>query len=561
MKSAAGRACRANASHALGLTPAGENANPKNAALIRYISEGIDGHARHPSICSFFITQAAYEGDVMAQFSASGSSALPQYQEQTGEHDPNLPAGYSDRLYNEDLAPLKNQTWGAYNIFAFWMSDVHSVGGYVFAGSLFALGLTSWQVLVSLLIGIGFVNVLCNMIAKPSQVAGVPYPVACRATFGVLGANIPAVIRGLIAVAWYGIQTYLASSALVIVVLKFVPSLMPYADVHKYGFVGLSAIGWAGFMLLWVLQAVVFWRGMEMIKKFIDFAGPAVYVVMFILAGYMVWRAGIKNIGLNLGGVKYHGMEVIPVMITAISLVVSYFSGPMLNFGDFSRYGKSFRSVKRGNFWGLPVNFLAFSLVTVITTAATLPVFGQLITDPVETVGRIDHPSAVILGALTFTIATIGINIVANFVSPAFDFSNVAPKLISWRMGGMMAAVASIFITPWNLFNNPAVIHYTLDILGSFIGPLYGVLILDFYLVKRGKLVVDDLYTVSEEGKYWYTKGVNRRAVMALLPAAVIAILCVMLPSLEGAANFSWFIGAGLGAVFYYFLADRKQQH
>jgi NCS1 family nucleobase:cation symporter-1 len=164
----------------------------------------------------------------------------------------------------------------------------------------------------------------------------------------------------------------------------------------------------------------------------------------------------------------------------------------MLNFGDFSRYCKSFRSVKRGNFWGLPVNFLAFSLVTVITTAATLPVFGQLITDPVETVGRIDHPTAVILGALTFTIATIGINIVANFVSPAFDFSNVAPKLISWRMGGMMAATASIFITPWNLFNNPAVIHYTLDILGSFIGPLYGVLILDFYLVKRGKLVVDD---------------------------------------------------------------------
>ncbi|KIG10449.1 permease for cytosine/purines uracil thiamine allantoin [Burkholderia sp. MR1] len=500
----------------------------------------------------------------MAQFSATpGSSALPpyenQYDGQSPAHETGLPAGYSDRLYNEDLAPLKNQTWGAYNIFAFWMSDVHSVGGYVFAGSLFALGLTSWQVLVSLLIGIGLVNVLCNLIAKPSQVAGVPYPVACRATFGVLGANIPAVIRGLIAVAWYGIQTYLASSALVIVVLKFVPSLMPYADVHRYGFVGLSALGWAGFMLLWVLQAVVFWRGMEMIKKFIDFAGPAVYVVMFLLAGYMVWRAGIHNIGLNLGGVKYHGMEVVPVMITAISLVVSYFSGPMLNFGDFSRYGKSFRSVKRGNFWGLPVNFLAFSLVTVITTAATLPVFGQLITDPVETVGRIDHPTAVILGALTFTIATIGINIVANFVSPAFDFSNVAPRLISWRMGGMLAATASIFITPWNLFNNPAVIHYTLDILGSFIGPLYGVLIIDFYLVKRGTLAVDDLYTTSETGKYWYTKGVNRRAVMALLPAAVIAILCVMLPSLEASANFSWFIGAGLGALFYWMLADRKR--
>lgn len=182
--------------------------------------------------------------------------------------------------------------------------------------------------------------------------------------------------------------------------------------------------------------------------------------------------------------------------------------------------------------------------------------FGELITDPVATVGRIDHPTAVILGALTFTIATIGINIVANFVSPAFDFSNVAPRLISWRAGGMLAAVASIFITPWNLFNNPAVIHYTLDVLGAFIGPLYGVLIADFYLVKRGRLVRDDLYTMSERGAYWYTGGVNRRALAALLPAAVIAVVCVMVPGWEAAANFSWFIGAGLGFAFYRLLVS-----
>lgn len=213
----------------------------------------------------------------MAQFSAApGSPAIPPYADGDATGDVSMPAGYSERLYNKDLAPLRHQTWGAYNIFAFWMSDVHSVGGYVFAGSLFALGLTSWQVLIALLVGIGIVNLLCNMIAKPSQANGVPYPVACRATFGVLGANVPAVIRGLIAVAWYGIQTYLASSALVIVVLKFVPQLLPYADVHRHGFMGLSTLGWCGFMLLWVLQALVFWHGMETIKKFIDFAGPAV---------------------------------------------------------------------------------------------------------------------------------------------------------------------------------------------------------------------------------------------------------------------------------------------
>jgi NCS1 family nucleobase:cation symporter-1 len=179
---------------------------------------------------------------------------------------------YDPRLTNEDLAPLRDQHWSSYNIFAFWMSDVHSVGGYVTAGSLFALGLASWQVLIALLVGITIVYFLCNLVAKPSQMTGVPYPVICRSVFGVLGANIPAIIRGLIAVAWYGIQTFLASAALDIVLVKLFPSLAPYAVVADYGFLGLSALGWGSFMLLWVLQACVFWRGMESIRKFIDSA-------------------------------------------------------------------------------------------------------------------------------------------------------------------------------------------------------------------------------------------------------------------------------------------------
>ncbi|WP_343725427.1 NCS1 family nucleobase:cation symporter-1 [Herbaspirillum huttiense] len=468
-------------------------------------------------------------------------------------------AGADDaRLTNEDLAPLKKQTWGSYNIFAFWMSDVHSVGGYVFAGSLFALGLTSWQVLISLLIGISIVYLLCNLVARPSQAHGVPYPVMSRLSFGVLGANVPAMIRGLIAVAWYGIQTYLASAAFVVVVLKFFPELKPYADVHVHSFAGLSTLGWGGFLLLWVLQALVFWNGMETIKKFIDFAGPAVYVVMFILAGWMIYKAGWQNVGLNLGEIKYSGWAAVSVMITAISLVVSYFSGPMLNFGDFSRYCHTFADVKRGNFWGLPVNFLAFSIVTVVTTSATIAVFGELITDPVETVSRIDSTTAAVIGALTFLTATIGINIVANFVSAAFDFSNLSPSRISWRAGGMIAATASIFITPWNLFGNPEVIHYTLDVLGGFIGPLYGILLSDYYLVKQRQVKVEDLYTMRPEGRYWYTNGVNRDAVKALVLAAAVCVACVMLPQLRKAADFSWFIGAALGAVIYLMFARKR---
>jgi NCS1 family nucleobase:cation symporter-1 len=468
---------------------------------------------------------------------------------------------YDPRLTNEDLAPLRDQHWSSYNIFAFWMSDVHSVGGYVTAGSLFALGLASWQVLIALLVGITIVYFLCNLVAKPSQMTGVPYPVICRSVFGVLGANIPAIIRGLIAVAWYGIQTFLASAALDIVLVKLFPSLAPYAVVADYGFLGLSALGWGSFMLLWVLQACVFWRGMESIRKFIDFCGPAVYVVMFLLCGYLIYKAGWGAIDLNLGDVKYTGFDSVPVMLGAIALVVSYFSGPMLNFGDFSRYGKSFAAVKKGNFLGLPVNFLVFSVLVVVTASLTLPVFGELITDPVTTVARIDSTFAIVLGALTFTIATIGINIVANFISPAFDFSNVSPQRISWRAGGMIAAVGSVLITPWNLYNNPEVIHYTLETLGAFIGPLFGVLLADYYLVHKQKVVIDDLFTMDTTGNYWYSKGYNPAAVIATVIAAVLAMLPVLLGGsvygMHTAAQYSWFIGCGVGLLVYVLLVSR----
>jgi len=424
----------------------------------------------------------------------------------------------------------------------------------------FALGLTSWQVFICLIVGISIVLFFANLVAKPSQRTGVPFPVICRSVFGVVGANIPAIIRGLIAVAWYGIQTYFASSALDILVVRRWPGVAPYGDVAQHGFLGLSALGYVTFAVLWVLQAAVFWTGMDTIRKFIDFCGPAVYVVMFLLCGYLLVQARFK-IKLDLSSEHLSGTAVISTMCAATALVVSYFSGPMLNFGDFSRYGTSFEAVKKGNFWGLPVNFTMFSVLTVLTAAATLPVYGELITDPVRTVGKIDSTFAIVLAPLTFATATIGINIVANFVSPAFDFSHVNPQRISWRTGGMIAAVGSVLITPWNLYKNPETIHYTLDTLGAFIGPLFGVLICHYYLIHRQKVAVDDLFTMDESGVYHYSRGFNPAAVAATAVAAVVAIGRVFVPGINAATDYSWFIGCGLGLGIYYVLARRAGLH
>ena len=437
------------------------------------------------------------------------------------------------------------------------MSDVQTIGGYVTAGSLFALGLASWQVLVALLIGSAIVCALCNLVAKPSQSAGVPYPVMCRSAFGVLGANIPAVIRGLIAVPWFGIQTYLASAALDVVLLKLFPVLLPYASPADYGFLGLPLLGWGSFLLLWSLQICVFWRGMGAIRRFISLCGPAVSAVMILLCGYLISESGWDAIDLDLGGVSRTGLHSIPVLCGAVALVVSYFSGPMLNFGDFSRYAKSFATVRRGNLLGLPINFVIFSVLAVVSTSLTVPLFGELISDPVSMVARTDNVFAIVLSACTLVVATIGINIVANFVGPAFDFSNVAPQYISWRAGGMIAAVSSVLITPWNLYNNPTVIHYTLEVLGALIGPLFGVLVADHYLVRRQVLVVDDLFTLDRRGKYWYRAGINPAALIATVLGAIPAVLSVMV-DVHGVAQYSWFIGCGVALTSHVLLTGWK---
>lgn len=467
---------------------------------------------------------------------------------------------YDPRLTNQDLAPLVKQKWNWYNIFAFWMADVHSVGGYVTAGALFALGLTSWQVFVSLIVGICIVQLFCNLVAKPSQIAGVAYPVVARAAFGVLGANIAAIIRGSIAIAWYGVQTFLAAGSLTIVILKIWPSLGTYAT-SDHTFLGLSYVGYLSFAILWTLQTLVFWRGMEMVRWLCDVSGPLIYIAMILLCVYMMWRAD-WHVSLTLSSQDLSAGQQVTRMLSAVALVVSYFAGPMLNFGDFARYGKSFRQVKKGNFLGLPVNFVAFSVLVVLTASATIPVFGKLMTNPIDTVEAIDSFTAVVLGGFTFVLATVGINIVANFVAPAFDFSNVNPQKISWRTGGMIAACGSVLLTPWNWYNNDEAIFWTLGILGALIGPLFGILIADYYLIRRQVIVVDDLFTLSKGGKYWYSGGYNPAAVWATVVGGVCSIGSVVVPKLTGSItwlpDFSWFVGCAVGFLAYAYFARRR---
>jgi nucleobase:cation symporter-1, NCS1 family len=455
---------------------------------------------------------------------------------------------YSERLYNEDLAPAKERKWGTYSIFALWMSDVHNLGNYTFAAGLFVIGLSAWEVLVSLALGFTIIFIGMNWMGYAGQRTGIPFPVFSRISFGVWGANIPALIRAVIAIAWYGIQTYLAALAINVLLLTLAPGLSPLEDIS---FLGLSALGWISFVSLWFVQLLILTRGIETVRRYQDWAGPIIWVVMLLLAVWLFVQAGGISLTESINPLSTG--EMIRTMGAGAVLTIATYATLMLNFCDFSRFTPSNRAIRVGNFLGLPVNGTAFAVVSVLVTAGTFQVFGEAITDPAYIIAKVPNPVLLVAGAILFAAATIGVNIVANFVSPAYDLANVWPKYINFQRGGMISAVFAVLVLPWNLYSNPIVVNYFLGALGAILGPLFGIMMVDYYFVRRRRVVIEDLYRDDPSGAYYYRRGVNPRALWVFVPAALVSTVVALWPPLAPLAPFSWFIGAGLAAVAYRF--------
>jgi NCS1 family nucleobase:cation symporter-1 len=465
------------------------------------------------------------------------------------------PAGASDRLYNEDLAPTNERLWGSYSLFAMWMSDVHSIGGYTFAAGLFFLGLVAWQVGVAMIVGIFFVFGFMLLTGRAGQRTGVPFPVIGRIAFGVRGANLPAVVRAIIGIAFYGIQTYLASVAVQVLCLEIWPGLRSLAETK---IIGLSEFGWICFLALSVAQALLMRRGMETIRRFADFAGPVVYLAMFGLAGWLLVKCHF-NISLHLSHVRLSTGNSWLQFFTIVGLVVSYFSALLLNYCDFSRFAPDDQTVRRGTLLGLPVNWALFSIVTLIVTAGAVSVFGHAITDPVQIVARIGNTPVVIFAALVFSVATMGINIVANYVSPAYDLANVAPDHIDFKKGGLITSALAVVVCPWYIYSSTVAVNYFLGGLGAVLGPIFGIMMVDFFRIRRSQVSLDDLYIDGPSSRYWYRGGVNPKAIGAFLTGAVVSVPVALLSPLHKAAAFAWFIGAAIAAVTYFVLARSEQ--
>lgn len=465
-------------------------------------------------------------------------------------------------LHNEDLAPLpaSQRTWGWFAIFNVWSNDIQSLAGYTLAASLFiTAGINGWLVFAAILLAGFVIKLLVDLSGRPSVKYGFPFPVLARASMGVRGAQFPALVRAVVAIFWYGAQTYFASTAIAL-------ALNALLDTPGGPLVlGMDWVSWVSYVLASGLQVALFIGGIERIATFLNVVGPAVYLVMIALLVAIWVQLGAelpRAVGTIFSSSEVTGWAAVSAFAGVTGTMIAYFAAVVINFGDFARNVRTERDMRFGNLTGLPLSLALFTFLSVFITSGAYLLYqggaGEPLTNPAEIVGLVDNTALTVLAAVTFLLATLGINVVANFIPPSYSLSNIAPARISFRTAGTITAVAGFVIGAlWVAVISTIGLPAFVDTLGAVLAPLYGIIVADYYLVRKQRLNLHDLYSTDPQGVYWFTRGWNRRAVVAFAVAAVFSVLAVWLPQLAQLSGFAWVIGAALGGLLHW-LAMRK---
>jgi NCS1 family nucleobase:cation symporter-1 len=420
-------------------------------------------------------------------------------------------------LYNEDLAPTgpERRTWTTYNIAALWIGMSIVITTYLLASGLIAAGMNWWQALLT--ISLGNILVLIPMLlnAHAGTKYGVPFPVFVRASFGVRGANFAAMARALVACGWFGIQTWLGGAALDALVTA---AWGGWANIPGHTFIA--------FLVFWVIQLVIILTGIEGVKLFESFSAPLLIGggIALLIWGFVA-GGGIGNVFETSAKLQEGDAPFWALFWPSLAANVGYWITLSLNIPDFTRYAKTQRSQVIGQALGLPLTMTAFSFIGIAVTAATIVVFGKAVWDPVVLVTKLTSgiPALLILAMFVIAIAQISTNMAANVVSPSFDFSNLAPKYISFKTGGIITAVIGIISFPWLILETAGAYVFTWLVgYGSLLGAIGAVMIVDYWILRKRQLDLAELYKL--DGRYSYSGGWNWRAIAAVL-IGVIPVL------------------------------------
>jgi NCS1 family nucleobase:cation symporter-1 len=456
----------------------------------------------------------------------------------------------SSSLYNEDLAPIpaSRRSWGTYNYAALWIAMSVNIPTYMLASGMIAGGMSWRQAIFTVFLGNVLVLAPMLLNAHAGAKYGIPFPVFARASFGVLGANVPAILRALVACGWFGINAWIGGAAINVMATVLVPSWRTYSP-------GV----WICFGGFWLLHVIVIMRGIRTLRFLQGMTAPFLLLIGVALLAWAVVKAG--GLGPMLAAPsKFQTFgEFFRFFVPSLTSVVGFWATVALNIPDFTRYARSQRAQVAGQVLGLPTTMTLYSFIGVAVTSATAIIFGQTIWDPVQVLARLGNPIAVIIAMAALLLATLNVNVAANLVSPSNDFSNLSPRLISFRTGGLITCVVGgIIFQPWKLLAN-----YSSYIFGwllgysGFLGPIAGVMICDYFVVRKKILLVEDLYL--RHGFYEFSNGINWRAMAALAAGAGFAFIGLVVPSLRVLYDYAWFVGFGMSFAVYWVLMRAPQ--
>ena len=460
-------------------------------------------------------------------------------------------------LWNPDLAPVPvcRRNWTTYNYAALWISMAHCIPTYMLASGLMAAGMNWRQALVTILLGNTIVLVPILLNSHPGTKYGIPFPVFARAAYGTVGSNLPAMMRALVACGWFGIQSWIGGEALDTLVAAIVPG---WHGLLGAGFGGHTMTAWLSFLLFWGINVFIIYRGIDLLRKVENWAAPFVLVMTAILLVWAVREAhGLGPLLAQPG--KFHSLrELLPVFVPSLTAMIGYWATLSLNMPDFTRYGRSQREQMIGQVVALPTTMSVFAAMGVLITSATVIIYGRAIWDPVQLVGNFKAPVVVAISMFTAVVATLAVNIAANVVSPANDFANAFPRLIRFKTGGLITGVLGILMQPWRLLADPSgyIFAWLLGYSGG-LGSIAGVLIADYWLVRKRTLVLEDLYLA--QGSYRYHRGWNWKAVAATVLGCCLAWGGLVVPVLKPLYSYAWFVGFFAAGLFYWGLSARRE--
>ncbi len=462
---------------------------------------------------------------------------------------------------NADMAPvsLKERKWGTRDIAALWISMSACIPTYMLASSLIAEGMNWWQAVLTITLGNTIVLVPMILNAHAGTKYGIPFPVYCRASFGLRGANVPAMLRALVACGWFGIQTWIGGGAIYTILGIYIPS---WHKLPMLGGLGINAAQLACFLGFWAINMLVIWRGIDSIRFLLNTKAPLLIALGLALLAWAYQAAGGFGPMLSQPSAFDPGQpkagKFWSFFIPALTGMIGFWATLSLNIPDFSRYARTQRDQALGQAIGLPTTMGLYSFIGVAVTSATIVIYGESVWNPVDLLARFRNPIVLTLAMFALCLATLATNLAANVVGPANDFAHLWPRRISFRTGGLITGVVGILIQPWKLIADPSGYIFTwLIAYSSLLGAIGGILIADYFLLRKTRLDLPGLY--RKDGPYWYFAGFN--------PAALIALVLGIAPSVPGFLgtvakfnigpfwmglySYAWFVGFGVSFAVY----------